>query len=139
MQKDDFDHYILDNSQKHGRNSVCRSCLSRGYTVRNITTFKCVHGHLGGRNLFSKREVDRRCQGSKQEPLRVCLECERKAAEIQKKLKKKDAWRCTCKVRPFCKETCQLYPAFANEKRWEGKNVGTTEDDLAFLKIHKRQ
>ena len=69
----------------------------------------------------------------------MCLECEKKATEIQEKLKKKDAWRCTCQLKPFCKETCQLYPAFAAEKRWEEKNVGTTEDDLAFLKIHKRQ
>ena len=38
LQKDDFDHYILDQSQKHCRNLVCRSCLSRGYTVSNLTT-----------------------------------------------------------------------------------------------------
>ena len=80
----EFGKPLFFNSQSQGRNLVCRSCLSRGYTVRNTTTYKRVR-----RNLFSKREIDRRCQNSKQEPLRVCLECEKKATEIQEKLKEK--------------------------------------------------
>ena len=54
---------------------------------------------------------------------------------------KKNAWKCTC-GKPFHAEGCQLLPLQWGKRRWEGANVGVTEDDLAFYrkrrKLHHR-
>ena len=57
---------------------------------------------------------------------------------IREKLKngrdhtKKTAWKCTCK-KPVHDEKCQLFSTEYATRKWAGKNVGVTEDDLRFL------
>ena len=45
---------------------------------------------------------------------------------------KKAAWKCTCK-KPVHDEKCQLFSTEYGTRKWMGKNVGVTEDDLHFL------
>ena len=71
-----------------------------------------------------------------------CKECTARLAALNKKLRDKKAWRCTCKqgAHDFSNEKCTLYPQRAGEKRWPGKNLEITEEDLAFReRLSKRR
>ena len=46
--------------------------------------------------------------------------------------KQKAAWKCTCK-KPIHEEKCELFSNQHGTRKWKGKNVGVTEDDLLFL------
>ena len=71
-----------------------------------------------------------------------CQDCIARLAALNKELKKKDAWRCTCKNRQhsYSNEKCTLCPKTAAEKRCPGNNLEITEEDLAFReRMAKRQ
>ena len=46
--------------------------------------------------------------------------------------KQKAAWKCTCK-KPIHDEKCELFSIEYGTRKWAGKNVGVTEDDIHFL------
>ena len=62
-------------------------------------------------------------------------------------LRRKDAWRCTCKKIPAGKKAyaalherihekkCILTPCRAGEECWDGKNLAVTIEDWKFLAI----
>ena len=67
--------------------------------------------------------------------------------DLLKKLRQRDAWKCTCKkFKPGSRtahaalhdkmghtQKCLLSPGRAGEQRWDGKNVGISKKDLEFL------
>ena len=66
----------------------------------------------------------------------VCRDCIGKRHDIRQKLLRPESWRCTCpgttatRVHFAGNEKCELYPKYAGEKRWPGKNV-----NVCLLKI----
>ena len=76
----------------------------------------------------------------------VCSDCVARHQKIERLLRDKRFLRCTCKgtmkerVHDFSNETCSLYPRYAGEKRWLGKNNDVTYDDYDFCeRMRKRR
>ena len=71
---------------------------------------------------------------------RGALTAEQAAATREKEIRamlRRSTFRCTC-LALIHAERCRLFPRFAGERRWRGKDVGVTEDDLVFLERRER-
>ena len=125
-----FSENSLENYIKHKTRLLCRQCIDKGYTLRETTIYRCVHGCRYGKEKFRHRQLSNyQHRGGSL----TCIDCQTREKRIQDKLNKEEAWRCTCR-KPFGHDsTCQLYPTNPNEKRWPGKNVSVPEDDWLFL------
>ena len=101
---------------------------NRNAEVRCTTCHVCMR---------CRRTLTARSFASTMKSCKVCAkerESEKRSrvSLINKTLKAKGAWRCTCKKLTHS-EKCQLFPVVAGERRWPGKNKGVTREDLDFI------
>ena len=117
-----------DEESEGTQAKVCRRCTSLGCTQRDPSFYRCVHGCVYGRNQFPDKILRYRDQGR----TRICSQCLVRDTRIRRTLARKDAWRCTCH-KPIHTDSCTLAPRREGERRWPGKNLKVSEDDLAFI------
>ena len=142
------------NHRTLGTALVCKVCRQKGYHAHDVRSYTCTDcsGNFGGKH-FDAKQFDnhnqrggslqcRNCTAGAKQRERQDVERERR---IQDRLKKgrdgagKPAWKCTCKKINH-EEKCALFPTQHGVRKWPGKNVGITEDDIEFLaKRQKRQ
>ena len=131
---------MLNHAQKHRRLRVCKSCQNLGFSPKDVSMYKCKNGCKYGHLQFKAANLaNHKRRGDPLECLVCCEEKEKqdkkdkeRAKRIQKALQEKGAWKCTCKC-PIHAPKCQLYPSYAGERRWQGKNKGVSEEDLQFI------
>ena len=121
--------------------SVCQNTLpTSGFpptqlknSTRNVT-LRCTACHIckGCQKSLSALAFKASSYRCKACVANVEYELRSKERRIQRALKAKDAWRCTCH-KVTHSQRCQLFPVFAGERRWLGKNTGVTLEDLEFL------
>ena len=121
--------------------SVCQRTLpTSGFpptqlknSTRNVT-LRCTACHIcrGCQKPLSALAFKASSARCKACVANVEYELRSKERRIQRALKAKDAWRCTCH-KVTHSQRCQLFPVFAGERRWRGKNKGVTLEDLEFL------
>ena len=75
----------------------------------------------------------------------VCLGCRARYLETDKKIKDRNAWKCTCpgqksgRFHIASNEKCKLFPRQMGEQRWPGKNVNVSREDAELwqrVKFH---
>ena len=68
-----------------------------------------------------------------------CWSCNARVGLVQRRLKERKAWRCTCGG-PVHSDKCDLPPTQAHERRWCGKNVDVSDVDAQlWTKRRKKQ
>lgn len=135
---EDFDDGTVSHHWKHQRTAVCNTCKARGSSNRDTRMYLCTGncGEMYGHRRFDALQLSNfNSHGRK---ILVCEECikkdKEKAKSIEKALKKRGAWKCTCH-NPIHAEKCQLY----DRRRWPGGNVGVSKEDYEFWKNHGKQ
>ena len=140
----EFDSAVLNHAQTYQRARVCRVCEHSGVSPRDLRTYACEGCGPRGHLKFSRDALNNSKRGDRASRL-VCVDCGARQQRTTKLLQLKHAWKCTCpgagqqKLHIPSRENCQLYARQAGERRWAGKNVGVTEDDLEHLARVKRQ
>ena len=143
----EWSHQERNNHRTHSAALVCKACRARGYHPQDVRTYTCNNcsGKFGGKHFDAQCLKDHNKRGDRLQ----CKNCihkkkhkEREDADREKRIKeklkngrdhtKKAAWKCTCK-KPVHDEKCQLFSTEYGTRKWAGKNVGVTEDDLHFL------
>ena len=126
---------------------MCQACRKKGYHPQDVRTYTCqdCSGNFDGKHFDAKLLDNHNQRGDRLQ----CKNCsdkskkkEREDADREKRIreklkngrdhKKKAAWKCTCK-KPIHDEKCELFSMEYGTRKWAGKNVGVTEDDLRFL------
>ena len=159
--EDTFGTNILFNHRYHGRNLICTNCQERGLSLHDYNTYickicRCEAGHL----RFVKNTLKSFRQRQVLSP--ICKSCWAKGDRVLRLLRRKDAWRCKCKVHKqsrarntsaHTEPRCPLHPQVRFKKKcqgwnfhlakkcqaqgisskWEGKNVGIAWSDLEML------
>ena len=122
----EYDASVLDNSRKHGRVLVCKVCQGEGCSPQDQARYQCVGCGKGlGHQKFNRDALKNSKRDGRAKEL-VCIDCTARARSVEEKLKRKDAWKCTCgksgKARQHSlnNEKCQLFPTRQGEKR-DGK------------------
>ena len=140
----EYDDNVWSNAQKHGRNLVCTTCFTLGFTPKDVITYRCKNGCERGHMHFDRKALkNHKSRGSRV----TCAQCEKTEAEekardearekdIKQRLKR--GWKCTCNKLVHT-EKCQLFPGHAGERRWPGSNTGVTKSDLEFLAKRQRR
>ena len=76
----------------------------------------------------------------------MCKGCRQRQDALVKKLQMKGVWKCMCKDNKTLKgkrafmalhghhdRRCDLTSGVTEERRWDGKDVGITREDMEFL------
>ena len=75
----------------------------------------------------------------------VCSDCVARHRKVEATLRDKRSIRCTCKgkvkerVHVFSNEKCSLFPLYAGEHRWPGKNLDVTFEEYQFCERMRRR
>ena len=132
-----FDKDVLDNAAKHGRKRVCLACCVRGFTPRDVNSYRCSECGDKGHMHFDRKALEHyKARGRR--PALVCTVCTARHRAIEDTLRDNKALRCTCKgkakdrVHSFSNEKCDLYPTYAGEQRWPGSNLNVSLDEFHF-------
>ena len=133
-----FDRNALKNALRKNLRLVCFQCREKGYTPRDLQIYRC---HFCGHRGSSKfTQEDKQKARRESEIAFACTDCVKRKREIESKLFKQDAFRCTCpgvakktRIHIASNEKCELFPRRFGEQRWAGSNVGVTRADLVFL------
>ena len=132
-----FDSDVLANASKSGRRRVCLACAATGFSPRDVQAYPCVECGKKGHLKFARTALDNYKRPDRHITL-LCTDCIDKDKSIQKRLRAKNSLRCTCPGRLASRqhlpsnEKCDLYPRFAGEERWPGKNNDVSREDFRF-------
>ena len=122
---------------KDPRPLVCAGCVDRGYTPKDLGTYKCQGCDVQqGRHKFDKKDMDNKQQHEKHKKkfTLFCPLCKEREERLLTKVQSKSAWHCTCGERLLrhlsrtCLPSCKLYP-----NRCRACNLGVRADDIEFL------
>ena len=137
----------LLNAQKRGDRLVCRTCRQTEQEEKKREQFQCCKQHPAGRADFNPKKLR---NSSFRGGRLICDTCDARERDLKARLRRKDAWRCTCRKIPHGQkanaclhdrrhaEKCQLYPMAPGEERWDGKNLvdePVTKNDIEFLAL----
>ena len=110
-----------------------------GYSPKDTTSYDCKSGCRRGHLQFDRNNLAKHKSRADQLTCSTCADAEQKReAEIRKKLRAKGAWKCNCN-HTFHTEKCQLHSSRFGDRRWEGRNMGVTEEDLQLLAKRRRK
>mgnify|MGYP000358776956 CR=1 FL=1 len=140
-----FDKDVLDHASKHGRRCICLSCFTRGFTPRDVKSYRCSECAEKDHMKFDREALDHYKARGRRGAL-VCTDCTARHQAIEGKLRDKRSLRCTCKgkqkdrVHDFSNEKCDLYPRHVGDQRWPESNKEVTLEDYKFSeRMRKRQ
>ena len=118
--------------------SVCPACAALGYSERDVEGYPCVGCRTKGHLQFPLTAIQK--YNSRQMLVTLtCNDCIRRCREIRGRLLRPGSWRCTCRgtkdtrVHHAGNEKCELFPQYAGEKRWPGKNMKVSQEELQLL------
>ncbi len=119
-----------------------------------------MNGCARGRRDFDPKSLENHkarrtpmlCKACRDVAERQRKENDQREARLLKILKQRDAWKCTCRKKMKVGtrahaalnephgEKCLLAPSYMGGRRWDGKNVGVSREDLKFLdaREHKK-
>ena len=142
---DQFAKTSMPRAHPDAQHLVCLACVAMGYSAYDVQGYPCVGCGKKGCLHLSRYSL-RMYKNKKMHVTLVCKDCISRCNDIRQKLRRPKSWRCTCpgsritRVHLAGNEKCMLYPKYAGEKRWPGKNVNVSlEDFQVYERCSKRR
>ena len=140
-----FDEDILKHAKARPSKRVCSACEANGLSPKDVNLYRCVGCKERGHQKFPSEALANAKRLDRNTAL-LCVDCHTKQQDIERILRKRESWRCTCKGpakdrrHVYSNEKCMLYPTCSGEKRWPGKNMNVTQEQHQFLeRVQKRR
>ena len=139
-----FDPELLGRAKSRKKRRVCFACTKDGYSVRNVDPFLCIWCGFKGHLKFNPKDLKNYKKPGRRAWL-VCKDCATRYKKVRHRLDANGSFRCTCtgagKFQHHLpnNKKCLLYPRFANDSRWPGKNKGVSQEDFHFYENVAKQ